>query len=160
MVDGHTIVATNDAITIDGKAQSFDPTQDVEITVDEAGAVQAKTLAADAPRPDEETDEGADAAARGRRKVSERGRRTCQEAVARHLAEQRRPGFLRFAGEAGLKRLLERPHPGALEGVVVARLDAGFALACAQQLEDGLERLEPVERQAAATFIAAMNFRR
>ena len=62
MVDGHTIVATNDAITIDGKAQSFDPTQDVEITVDEAGAVQAKTLAADAPRPDEETDEGADAA--------------------------------------------------------------------------------------------------
>jgi hypothetical protein len=54
MVDGHTIVATNDAITIDGKAQTFDPTQDVEITVDESGAVQAKTLAADAPRPDEE----------------------------------------------------------------------------------------------------------
>jgi hypothetical protein len=26
----------------------------VEITVDESGAVQAKTLAADAPRPDEE----------------------------------------------------------------------------------------------------------
>ena len=56
MVDGHTIVATNDAITIDGTAQTFDPTQDVEITVDESGAVQAKTLAADAPRPDE--DEG------------------------------------------------------------------------------------------------------
>jgi hypothetical protein len=54
MVDGHNIVATNDAITIDGKAQTFDPTQDVEITVDESGAVQAKTLAADAPRPDEE----------------------------------------------------------------------------------------------------------
>jgi hypothetical protein len=54
MVDGHTIVATNDAITIDGKAQTFDPTQDVEITVDESGAVQAKTLSADAPRPDEE----------------------------------------------------------------------------------------------------------
>ena len=56
MVDGHTIVATNDAITIDGTAQAFDPTQDVEITVDESGTVQAKTLAADAPRPDE--DEG------------------------------------------------------------------------------------------------------
>ena len=29
----YTIVATNDAITIDGNAQTFDPTQDVEITV-------------------------------------------------------------------------------------------------------------------------------
>ena len=60
VVDGHTITATPDAIAIDGKAQTFDPTQDVEITVDETGAVQAKTLSADAPRPDEETpDEGA-----------------------------------------------------------------------------------------------------
>ena len=50
------------SVTIDGNAQTFDPTQDVEITVDESGAVQAKTLAADAPRPDEEADEGADAA--------------------------------------------------------------------------------------------------
>ena len=55
MVDGHTITATPDAIAIDGKAQTFDPTQDVQITVDETGAVQAKTLSADAPRPDEET---------------------------------------------------------------------------------------------------------
>jgi hypothetical protein len=55
VVDGHTITATADAITIDGKAQTFDPTQDVEITIDEKGAVQAKTLSADAPRPDEET---------------------------------------------------------------------------------------------------------
>ena len=55
VVDGHTITATPDAIAIDGKAQTFDPTQDVEITVDETGAVQAKTLSADAPRPDEET---------------------------------------------------------------------------------------------------------
>ena len=54
VVDGHVITATPDAITIDGKAQTFDPTQDVEITVDESGAVQAKTLSADAPRPDEE----------------------------------------------------------------------------------------------------------
>ena len=54
VVDGHTIVATTDAITIDGQPQTIDPTQDVEITVDEAGTVQAKTLSADAPRPDEE----------------------------------------------------------------------------------------------------------
>ena len=60
VVDGHTITATPDAIAIDGKEQTFDPTQDVEIIVDETGAVQAKTLSADAPRPDEETpDEGA-----------------------------------------------------------------------------------------------------
>jgi hypothetical protein len=57
VVDGHTITATADAITIDGKAQTFDPTQDVEITIDEKGAVQAKTLSADAPRPDEESPE-------------------------------------------------------------------------------------------------------
>jgi hypothetical protein len=55
VVDGHTVTATPDAIAIDGKAQTFDPTQDVEITVDKTGAVQAKTLSADAPRPDEET---------------------------------------------------------------------------------------------------------
>jgi hypothetical protein len=55
VVDGHTVTATPDAIAIDGKAQTFDPTQDVEITVDETGAVQAKTLSADSPRPDEET---------------------------------------------------------------------------------------------------------
>jgi hypothetical protein len=60
VVDGHTIIATADALTIDDKPQSFDPTQDVEISIDESGNVQAKQLSADAPRPDEEeTDEGA-----------------------------------------------------------------------------------------------------
>lgn len=54
VVDGHTITATTDALTIDGKAQNFDPAQDVDITIDESGAVQAKQLSADAPRPDEE----------------------------------------------------------------------------------------------------------
>ncbi|HSA67413.1 MAG TPA: hypothetical protein VLE24_07095, partial [Methyloceanibacter sp.] len=52
VADGHTITATQDAVAIDGKPQSFDPTQDVEITIDETGAVQAKSLSADAPRPD------------------------------------------------------------------------------------------------------------
>src|SRR6476659_5353256 len=59
VVDGHTITATADVITIDGKAQTFDPTQDVEITIDEKGAVQAKTLSADAPRPDDNRTEEA-----------------------------------------------------------------------------------------------------
>ena len=54
VADGHTITATQDAITIDGKPQNFDPTQDVEVSIDEAGAVQAKSLSADAPRQDEE----------------------------------------------------------------------------------------------------------
>lgn len=64
VADGHTITATQDAITIDGKPQTFDPTQDVEVSIDETSAVQAKSLSADAPRPDEDApDEGADAAA-------------------------------------------------------------------------------------------------
>jgi len=54
VVDGHTITATPDAMSIDGKAQNFDPTQDLEINIDEVGAMQAKTLTADAPRPGEE----------------------------------------------------------------------------------------------------------
>jgi len=57
VVDGHVIAANPDAITIDGKPQTFDPTQDVEITIDEAGAVQAKSVSADAPRADEEIPE-------------------------------------------------------------------------------------------------------
>src|SRR6476661_3214157 len=64
VADGHTITAAQDAITIDGKPQNFDPTQDVEVSIDETGAVQAKSLSADAPRPDEDApDEGADPAA-------------------------------------------------------------------------------------------------
>ena len=64
VVDGHTIIATPDAITIDGKLQTFDPAQDVEISVDETGAVQAKTVSPDAPAPDEDApDQGADSAA-------------------------------------------------------------------------------------------------
>jgi hypothetical protein len=59
VVDGHVITGTPDAITIDGKQQAFDPAQDVEITVDEKGALQAKTQGPDVPAPDDEsTDEG------------------------------------------------------------------------------------------------------
>jgi hypothetical protein len=54
VADGHTIMATPDAISIDGKTQNFDPTQDVEITIDESGAMQAKVLSAAAPGPNDE----------------------------------------------------------------------------------------------------------
>src|SRR5262249_5686501 len=54
VADGHTIMATPDAISIDGKTQNFDPTQDVEITIDESGAMQAKGLSAAAPGPNDE----------------------------------------------------------------------------------------------------------
>jgi hypothetical protein len=57
-VDGHVITATPDAITIDGKQQTFDPAQDVEITVDEKGAVRAKTLSPDASADDDSSDAG------------------------------------------------------------------------------------------------------
>lgn len=58
VVDGHVITATPDAITIDGKPQTFDPAQDVEITVDDKGAAQAKTQGPDVPAADDSTDEG------------------------------------------------------------------------------------------------------
>jgi len=59
VVDGHVITATPDAITIDGKQQTFDPAQDVQITVDDKGAVQAKTQGPDVRAPDDDSaDEG------------------------------------------------------------------------------------------------------
>ena len=61
VVDGHTITATADAISVDGKPQNFDPTQDIEIAVDETGAVQAKAVGPEAPAPNADTaDQGAD----------------------------------------------------------------------------------------------------
>jgi hypothetical protein len=61
VADGHTITATPDAIAIDGKPQSFDPGQDVEISIDESGTVQAKSLSPDAAAPDDDaSDDGAD----------------------------------------------------------------------------------------------------
>jgi hypothetical protein len=59
VVDGHVITATPDAITIDGKQKTFDPAQDVQITVDDKGAVQAKMQGPDVRAPDDDsTDEG------------------------------------------------------------------------------------------------------
>jgi hypothetical protein len=47
VVDGHTITATPDEITIDGAEQDIAPDQDVEIVVDEAGHVTAKAATAE-----------------------------------------------------------------------------------------------------------------
>jgi hypothetical protein len=63
VADGHVISATPDAITIDGTAQSFDPAQDVEITIDEKGGIEAKALSPDAAPSDTASpdDDGGDA---------------------------------------------------------------------------------------------------
>lgn len=52
IVDDHVITATPDAIAIDGTEQSIDPSQDVEITVDEAGTVAVKAISPETPSPE------------------------------------------------------------------------------------------------------------
>ena len=52
VADDHVITATPDAITIDGKTQDFDPSQDVEINIDEKGGLEAKAMSPAAPGPD------------------------------------------------------------------------------------------------------------
>jgi hypothetical protein len=51
-VDGHVVEATPEEITIDDVEQSIDPSQDVEITVDESGQITAKAVAAAPPPAD------------------------------------------------------------------------------------------------------------
>lgn len=67
VADGHVIIVTADATTIDGTAQNFDPTQDVEVDIDETGKIDAKGIAPGAAPaedgPDIEPDAGADDAA-------------------------------------------------------------------------------------------------
>ena len=52
VADDHVITATPDAITIDGKTQDFDPSQDVEINIDEKGSIEAKAMSPAAPGAD------------------------------------------------------------------------------------------------------------
>jgi major membrane immunogen (membrane-anchored lipoprotein) len=63
VTDGHIISVTPDALTIDGNAQSFDPAQDVEIDIDEKGAIEAKALGPDTAPSDTSSpdDDGSDA---------------------------------------------------------------------------------------------------
>ncbi len=54
-VDGHQITVGTDQLEVDGKTQVLEPNQDVEITVDEKGAVSVKVVssgggAANAPQ--------------------------------------------------------------------------------------------------------------
>jgi hypothetical protein len=51
VADGHVITATADAITVDGKPVAIDPSQDVEILIDEKGNLEAKGVAPGAPVP-------------------------------------------------------------------------------------------------------------
>jgi hypothetical protein len=45
IVDGHEITVGTDQLEVDGKTQVLEPNQDVEITVDEKGAVSVKVVA-------------------------------------------------------------------------------------------------------------------
>lgn len=52
VVDGHVIAATPGEITIDGNSQNFEPDQDVEITINEKGRVEAKAASSDGGGPE------------------------------------------------------------------------------------------------------------
>jgi hypothetical protein len=47
-VDGHEITLTGDQLTIDGKTQVLEPEQNIEIWVDDKGAVSVKVVHAEA----------------------------------------------------------------------------------------------------------------
>lgn len=51
VADGHVIMATAEAITIDGKPLDVDPSLDVEILIDENGNVESKTVTPGTPPP-------------------------------------------------------------------------------------------------------------
>ena len=47
-VDGHEITLTGDQLTIDGKTQVLEPEQNIDIWVDDKGAVSVKVVHAEA----------------------------------------------------------------------------------------------------------------
>jgi hypothetical protein len=47
-VDGHVVVVDDDQLTVDGKTQVLEPNQNVEVLVDEKGAVSVKIVSSDA----------------------------------------------------------------------------------------------------------------
>lgn len=53
IIDGHVIAATPGELAIDGAVQSFEPSQDVEIWIDEKGGVQAKAASSDGAGPEQ-----------------------------------------------------------------------------------------------------------
>jgi autotransporter translocation and assembly factor TamB len=50
VVDDHQIVLSTDQLTVDDKTQVLEPGQDVEVLVDEKGAVSVKVVRSDAPQ--------------------------------------------------------------------------------------------------------------
>ena len=50
-IDGHVIIVSADQLTVDGKTQVLEPGQDVEVLVDEKGAVSVKLVRSDAGAP-------------------------------------------------------------------------------------------------------------
>ena len=55
-VDGHEITLTGDQLTIDGKTQVLEPDQNIEIFVDDKGAVTVKVVHAEAGVPPQQSD--------------------------------------------------------------------------------------------------------
>ena len=51
VVDGHEITISADQRTVDGKTQVLEPDQDVEVWVDEKGAISVKIVNSDAGGP-------------------------------------------------------------------------------------------------------------
>ena len=105
-VDGH-VITHRPAIrwTVDGKTQVLEPDQDMEIRVDEKGAVAVKVVSS---------------SRRSRQRLRNR-RRVAPAQRAGDLGEQRRPGVLGLAREVLLERLLERPQQRLGHHAVVAR---------------------------------------
>jgi FtsP/CotA-like multicopper oxidase with cupredoxin domain len=50
-IDGHVIIVSADQLTVDGNTQVLEPGQDVEVLVDENGAVSVKLVPSDAGAP-------------------------------------------------------------------------------------------------------------
>jgi hypothetical protein len=50
IIDGHEITLSADQLTVDGKTQVLEPGQDVEVLVDDKGAVSVKVVGSDAPQ--------------------------------------------------------------------------------------------------------------
>jgi hypothetical protein len=51
VIDGHEIVISGDQLTVDGKTQVLEPDQDVEVLVDDKGAVSVKLVTSDSGGP-------------------------------------------------------------------------------------------------------------
>lgn len=52
IIDGHVISATPGELSIDGKPQSFEPDQDVDIFINEKAGVEAKPASSDGAGPE------------------------------------------------------------------------------------------------------------